>query len=173
MATTKKPRPRSDATKIRAQMRKLAPLGLSRNEMARRIGCAPSTISKYAKDLGLSFDRTRTAEATAAKTMDLAARRTALVEKMMIVAEQGIDAVQSGKIELVQITQAGKVVRVDRDVDQVDRRNALTSAGIAVDKATKLLDRDHGTEQAGSTLDLIEKGILAAARAIGDGEQTE
>lgn len=172
MPTTAPKRPRPDAAQIRARMAELADRGLSRNAMAREIGCSPSTISKHAQALGLSFDRTATAAATAAKTVDLATRRTALVEKMMLVAEEGIDEIRRGRVDVVQITPTGKIVKTTRGVDHADRRNALTSAGIAVDKATKLLDRDSGVESASSTLDLIEKGILAAARAMGDGEQT-
>ncbi|WP_427871252.1 hypothetical protein [Leucobacter luti] len=87
----------------------------------------------------------------------------------MKTAEDALDAIDAGRVELAMITQSGKIVRTKRDVDMTDRRNAVTISGIAVDKATKLLDRDTGVESATSTLDALEAAIGAAARGLLDG----
>lgn len=168
MTTAAKP----DKDETRARIKELHGLGKARNVIARELELAPSTVGNHARAMGLTWDRRATAAATAAKTMDLAARRTGLVERMIVVAEAALDAAEKPKVELAMITQAGRIVKTKRDVDQTDRRNALVSAGIAVDKATKLLDRDTGTATAMSTLDLIEAGIGAAARSFLDGAQT-
>ncbi|WP_156316631.1 hypothetical protein [Leucobacter japonicus] len=81
-------------------------------------------------------------------------------------------AVKGGQVELVQITQVGKIVRTEGDADMTDRRNAMTIGGMAVDKATKLLDRDSGLDGANSTLDALEAAVGAAARLLLDDGQT-
>lgn len=165
-------RDRPDVKETRARIKQMHGEGMARNAIARELGLAASTVGGHAKALGLKWDRSKTAAATAAKLTDLGARRAALVDRMMTTAEQGLDVIDSGEIELAMITQAGKVVKTTRDVDMTDRRNAITIAGIAVDKATKLLDRDTGVDSAESTLDAIEKVIGAAALGLIDGDQT-
>lgn len=165
--------PRPDADETRARVRELHSQGLSRNAIARELNVSPSTVSKRAKEAGLGFDRSQTAIAVAAQSIDLAARRARLVERMMDLAEDTVSIIEAGELEQVQITQAGKVVRTTRKPDMTDRRNAVTISGIAVDKATKLLDRDSGVESATSTLDALEAAIGAAARGLLDGDQTQ
>lgn len=171
---TKTARDRPGADQTRARIAELHASGITtRNGLAREIGCSPSTVSKHAAALGIKFDRATTKAATEARTADLGARRAALVDRMMKAGEDALDQIDRGTIELAAITQAGKVVKTTRDVDMTDRRNAITIAGIAVDKATKLLDRDTGPEAAESTLDAIEKVIGAAALGLLDGDQTQ
>lgn len=171
---TKPARDRPDAEQTRARVAELHAAGITtRNGIARELGCSPSTVSKHAAALGIKFDRSATKAATQAKTADLASRRAALVDRMMTTAEVGLDQIEKGTIQLAAITQSGKVVKTTREVDMTDRRNAITIAGIAVDKATKLLDRDTGVEGAESTLDAIEKVIGAAALGLIDGDQTQ
>ncbi len=90
----------------------------------------------------------------------------------MDLAEETMRAVKGGQVELVQITQVGKIVRTEGDADMTDRRNAMTIGGMAVDKATKLLDRDSGLDGANSTLDALEAAVGAAARLLLDDGQT-
>lgn len=67
----------------RAQARVLSDEGLSCNAIAKRLKCAPSRVSRWAKSEGLSFDRSQTKAAVEAHTVDLAAERLALAEEMM------------------------------------------------------------------------------------------
>lgn len=60
----------------------------TRNEIARAIGRAQSTVSKIAAELGLEFDRTRTAEATRAKVLDAKDRRAQLALDLLADAER-------------------------------------------------------------------------------------
>ena len=62
----------------RDQVRALHSEGCNRNEIARRLGRAQSTVSKIARELGLAFDRSRTTAATEARQADAKARRTEL-----------------------------------------------------------------------------------------------
>jgi hypothetical protein len=79
-------RPITDAD--REQLRELHAEGLSRNEIARRMDRAQSTVSKLAAELDLDFDRTRTRAATAAKVVDAQARRAALALELLGDAEK-------------------------------------------------------------------------------------
>lgn len=62
----------------REQVRTLHAAGFGRNDIAREIGRSAGTVTTIAKQLGLSFDRAATADATAAKVADAKARRAAL-----------------------------------------------------------------------------------------------
>lgn len=62
----------------RRRVAELHAAGKSRNEIARAIGRAQSTVTKIAAELGLTFDRSRTAEATRVKQVDAKARRATL-----------------------------------------------------------------------------------------------
>jgi len=57
--------------------------GTGRNEIARSIGVAASTVSSVAKQAGLTFDRQQTAVAAVAQASDARARRQALGARML------------------------------------------------------------------------------------------
>lgn len=67
--------------------------GERRNDISRRFGRSPSTVSKIAHDAGLNFDRTATAAATKAKQHDNRARRAALAPEFLAKAEQALDKI--------------------------------------------------------------------------------
>ncbi|MGH2820776.1 MAG: helix-turn-helix domain-containing protein [Actinomycetota bacterium] len=75
----------------RERVRALHAEGLSCARIAREIGRAKSTVSGVARDLGLSFDRSKTREATAAQVDDAKARRARLALKLLGLAEQEAD----------------------------------------------------------------------------------
>jgi len=74
-------RPVTDAE--RDQVRAMHADGASRNAIARALGRSPSTITAIADELGLSFNRERTAAATAAKQADNRARRAQLAAALL------------------------------------------------------------------------------------------
>lgn len=156
----KQTRRRTSAADV-AKIVELANSGMARNEIARQVGCAAATVSKYAREAGVGFDREATKAATEASKADLAERRTQLMDRMMDAAERALAIVEQPTVEMKMITQAGRVVTTTRSVDQSDLRNALTTAGIAFDKSTKLLDRDSGVDTAISTLANLEVAIRA------------
>ncbi|WIV43055.1 helix-turn-helix domain-containing protein [Glutamicibacter nicotianae] len=59
----------------RNQIVKLAQAGKSRNDIAKEIGCSPSTVTRWAHRAGIEFDRSATQAATEARKMDLKALR--------------------------------------------------------------------------------------------------
>ena len=70
------------------ELRRLHSEGHGCNEIARRMGKAAATISVTAKQLGLSFDRTRVELATAALKADAANRRARLQVELLQEAER-------------------------------------------------------------------------------------
>lgn len=62
--------------------------GISRNEVARRMGRSAYSVTKMAHSRGLTFDRTKTRAATEAMVADAAARRAALAEALLNDAER-------------------------------------------------------------------------------------
>jgi hypothetical protein len=75
------PRPITPAE--REQVAKLHAAGFGRNEIARTIGRNVASVSKIASQLGLSFDRSATQAATAAKVTDAKARRAQLMHDLL------------------------------------------------------------------------------------------
>ncbi|WP_166644370.1 helix-turn-helix domain-containing protein [Leucobacter luti] len=59
--------------------------------IAERLGVSRSTVSRWAKEDGLAFDRARTAQAVAAHSIDLAVGRQRLAERMLQRAEEALD----------------------------------------------------------------------------------
>lgn len=62
--------------------------GLSRNAIAAELGRSPSTVTKLARLAGVTFDRTATAAATAAKQADNRALRAALERELLLDADR-------------------------------------------------------------------------------------
>jgi len=60
--------------------------GHSCRQIAAKLNVAPSTVSRWAKDNGLAFDRSQTAIAVRAHTIDLAADRLELAQLMIVAA---------------------------------------------------------------------------------------
>lgn len=80
--------PRRVTSADRGAVRRLHAAGKGRNEIAREIGRSVATVTKLATELGLTFDRAATADATAARQADARARRTALALALLDDAEQ-------------------------------------------------------------------------------------
>lgn len=67
----------------REHVRQLHADGLNRNEIAREIGRSPSTVTKIAKALGLTFDRSKTHLAVIAHQVDAKAKRARLMQDLL------------------------------------------------------------------------------------------
>lgn len=127
----------------RRRVAELHAQGLSRNEIARQIGRSQATVSKLATELGLTFDRARTREATRAKVTDAKARRAALALKLLALAEQEAEAFNQ---PCVLHSFGGKdhtynSKTVDRPPAR-ERRDMAATINILVDKHARLIDMD-------------------------------
>lgn len=127
----------------RARLADLHAQGLSRNEIARELGRAQSTISKLAAAAGLTFDRARTAEATRVKVVDAKARRAQLATDLLADAERMRQQLWTpttiynfgGKENTYNEHQ------VERPPFR-DQRDIVHSVGLLVDKHVRLTEVD-------------------------------
>ncbi|WP_206315713.1 helix-turn-helix domain-containing protein [Streptomyces sp. C1-2] len=106
----------------RAQVLNLARAGHGRNEVARRTGIPPTTVTRIAAEAGVTFDRSATAVATQARVVDAKARRSILAAgilddlddarqhlrdatdaKDLFFAAKAVDALASAHVRLVAV----------------------------------------------------------------------
>lgn len=71
-----------------ASIRRLHGEGLALRAIAREVGRAPSTVARFCEREGLSFDRSQTAAAVAAVQVDFAARRAAIQQRYLDIADE-------------------------------------------------------------------------------------
>ena len=156
----------------REQVRRLHAEGLSRNAIAKAIGFSGATVTKIAQGLGLSFDRSKTAAAVKAHAIDLAAERIVLAEEMAAEARRGLALVR-GPVKVFNFggkdNTFNEVVMESAPLSM--RREAVTLAGIAFDKLSRIVERDAGgSEEAVGMLDTLAEGFKAAAERYRAGE---
>jgi len=152
----------------RARLRELHAAGRSCRQIADDLGFSPATISKYARDLGLVFDRAQTDLATRARSIDLLESRQLLAQKMLQIGHDQLDATER---PFLAFNFGGKdntysEHRMPRPpVDAV--RSMVTTAAIAFDKASKILDKANpGLEVAEGILDAAASAFEAAASRL-------
>lgn len=153
---------------IRERVREAIRAGDPRNTIARAFGLSGSTVSSIAKRAGLSFDRSAVAAATKARSVDLAAGRTRLAEKMLAASEDMLDRIDDPYLvfsfggkenDYNEHTLASAPVEV--------RRNVITTAGIAFDKLTRIVENDSGAaDGAIGVLDQVAGALSQAADVI-------
>ncbi|MFI8104716.1 helix-turn-helix domain-containing protein [Streptomyces sp. NPDC086023] len=154
----------------REQVRALHADGHGRNEIARRIGRGPRTVSVIAEQLGLSFDRTATEQATRARVADTKARRAALIERYYAQAEKILTRLERDEHNITEVS-LGKVVRYKAtDLPSADVRNLIQASSAASNQAAKLeaLDTNNGVDDAKSMLGMLRDGLNAAYNAMSD-----
>ncbi|TFC92053.1 MULTISPECIES: hypothetical protein [Cryobacterium] len=149
----------------RALARSLFVSGLSRNEIARQLDLDPATITRWAKAAGLEFDRSATEAAVKAHTIDLAAARIRLAEKMLSASETMLDQIDD---EYLVYNFGGKDNTYEEhtltSAPVEVKRSIVVTAGITFDKLTRIVEKDNGgLEQAVGVLDQIADGFKAAA----------
>lgn len=152
----------------RADVRRLHAEGLGRNEIARRLNRSPRTISVICEEAGLTFDRTATAVATKAASIDARARRTGIMERLYAQAEQLLHRLERGEHEVREVS-FGKVLTYQvEELPAQDVRNLMVAVSTAVDRAAKLeaLNSDSGVNDAKSMLGQLAAGLTAAYQAM-------
>lgn len=151
----------------RAQLRKLHTQELSVRAIAERLCVSRSTVSRWAREEGLAFDRARTAQAVAAQSIDLVAGRQRLAEKMLQRTEEALDDLDKPYIVFSfggrdNVYREHELTRPPVEV----KRNVLTMAGITFDKLSRIVEKDPDVSGAQSVVQSLEAGILAAAAVL-------
>jgi hypothetical protein len=149
----------------RARLRQLHAKGLGRNAIAAELGRSAGTVTKLAAEMGLSFDRTHTVEATAAKKADAAALRAQLT----------LDYLSDAQRLRQQMWQQHKYwdwggkdhlydeVTVDEPTP-ADKLKLMQASATAADRSMKLElhDADKSADDAKSMLGSLAAGLQAA-----------
>lgn len=154
----------------RVRVAELHGQGWSRAAIARELGRAPDTVGRIATAAGLSWDRSATAAAVAAKQIDNKDRRTRLVEggyeqALAVIARlanpDGYDA--------TGMATNGKVVVTHVELPPSQEVKALASAYATFTAAAarmEALDSSNGAEQAKSMLGGLADALNMAAEHI-------
>jgi transposase-like protein len=132
--------------------------GDSCNAIARTLGRSASTVSRYAREAGLSWDSSRTAPATEAKQASNRERRARLVSRLYDRADKIMDRLEAEQFKLVGLDKDGyaRTNVVDADAIPGAEERALTGMVVnALVAAARLEQVDAG--QAGNA---EAKGIL-------------
>lgn len=133
---------------VRQTILDLHSVGQSRNAIAKAAGVAPSTVSKVCHAEGLTFDRTQTRAAVAAKTMDVKAARAQLKEDLLADAQRLRK--QLWEPAMLQNFGGKDNTFAERRIPQpqfVDKKNILTAVALAIDKSLKLEAVDANSEE--------------------------
>lgn len=155
--------------------RELHRQGLSCNAIAKQIGVAPSTISRWASRAGLSFNRAATAAAVKAHTIDLAAARIELAQKMLARSTELLDSLD--KPYLVHNFGGRDNTYAEHTLDAApvevwDKANA--GAARTFDRISRIVEKDgSGVEEATGLLDQLATGFRLAADAYRADDETE
>ncbi|HEY2642301.1 MAG TPA: helix-turn-helix domain-containing protein [Galbitalea sp.] len=149
----------------RAEALRLFDEGIARNEIARRLGISTGVVSRICKAAGRLFDRAQTENATAARSIDLAAMRLELAQEM---AATGLELLKTRHSPYLVYSFGGKEniyaehTLPTPPVETV--RSIVVTAGIAFDKATKVLEKStEGVAGARSLLHSLADGFAVAA----------
>lgn len=142
--------------------RELFDQGLGCNAIARELGVAPSTVSKWAKREGVEFDRAQVAAANQAKVIDGKARRLAIQERAYKRIEATYDRLEAPKFKTLVRTEVG--VEKARELDFVPAQNERDLAQAIqthMNVAIKLeqLDGTHGQDDATSLLTRLGEAL--------------
>lgn len=152
----------------RARILDLHAQGLSRNAIARETGRGAATVSRTLAAAGRTMDRSSTKQATEARQIDLAASRVELAQKMMQRAHTILDGLD-GPYTVYNF--GGKDNTYNEHTFTTPpievQRNALTTAGIAFDKATRIVEAPKD----GADVDAVKAALVDfAAQLYQEGE---
>jgi hypothetical protein len=129
-------------------LRELHAAGHGCNEIARRTGTNPATVSRRCKTLGLTFDRRQTAAGVAARSIDARARRVAIIDRLYARAEKLLDRLDADTFWTLMSVGAGEQQPTELNfVPAVDERYLAHSIGSYLQSAGKLEAIDADAER--------------------------
>lgn len=148
--------------KDRAAVKRLHAQGKSRNDIARAINRSTSTVSKIARELGLTFERGHEVEAaTRARKADLAERRAQFAERLQDIAEREADKMHAPTLYWEWGGKDHKYAeRRQPEPTAADRRAIMSTIATAVDRSLKLVPpKDDGAAESRSVIGDLVAGL--------------
>lgn len=155
------PKPRPVTQEERDRVATLHAQGMSRNDIAIKLNRSGKTVSRVAAELGLDFQRHRTAAATAARVVDARARRAALVMELL----DDVDHLRARLRKPYTVWRLGNegdlFTGLLAEPDARDQRDLMTAITAAIDRSIRLdeYDADPGIDGAKSMLGALAKGL--------------
>ncbi|WP_433465717.1 helix-turn-helix domain-containing protein [Spirillospora sp. CA-128828] len=145
--------------------------GKTRNDIARELGRSQSTITKVARELGLTFDRTATAAATKAKQLDAKARRAQLKLDLLDDAERLRLRLWEPTTVVLSTPKGPAEVRLPLPPAR-DARDIMGAVQAAVRSHVDLdrLDVSDGADNAKSMLGQLGEALQIAADQLGQAD---
>lgn len=145
----------------RALIRELHAQGLGRNAIAEATGLAAGTVTRIAGQLGLSFARSATAAATAARQVDLRDRRQQIVEQLYDRAQANINRLNGPEYRHRVQTATESFVVSDEAPPSPDERNHAQSINSYLTAAARLeaVDADRTSQAARSMLTKLGEAL--------------
>jgi transcriptional regulator with XRE-family HTH domain len=149
--------------------------GFSCRAIAEKLSVAPSTISRWARGEDLRFDRSQTAMAVRAHTIDLAAARLEMTQKLMVSANDALDELDQPYVVYNFGGRDNVYTEHTLDGAPVDARAKVHAlAKVAFDAATRIVERDSGgLDTAVGVLDSLAGTLTAAAEMLRANEAAE
>lgn len=170
--------PVSDAERDRIKI--LHARGESAGAIAKQLGRSQSTITRQCKAMGLSFDRSATAEAVQAHVVDAKARRASLSEAFLANAERLNAQMFEACEDMAPVGGMEPcVLRWNRNEPSfADKEKIARGAGVLADKHMKLAEFDTTDEGAAEARSMLGRLFSSLAEAVsetppGDGGQPE
>lgn len=137
--------------------------GLGRNTIARELKISAGQVTAIAQELGLSFDRAATEQATAARKADLADRRARLEQQLLDDAERlrgqvwaAHEYIDHGGKDFVQVRW------VQDEPTPTDKLKLMQAAGVAIDRSLKI-----AAVEAASGDEPVKALLVELGRALG------
>lgn len=136
--------PLDEAT--RARIVELGRGGMTRNAIAREVGVGPATVNRVCREAvpPVSFERTHTAAAVAARSFDAKAERARLSQRMLAEANAALDRLHAAHV-VVGWYQGDSFEHELAHPTSGDVKNYMLAAAIAVDKHIAL-ERHDGSD---------------------------
>lgn len=163
-------RPRPVTPELRAQVAEAHGRGLGRNAIAREVGCSSATVTKIAREAGLSFDRSETELATRARLIDLAEHRAVLARSFQLRAQELLEAMEGAVVIGNFGGRDNTWNETLLDEPTIEGKKALvTAAATAARAASELVRADlasTSTAEATGMVDALEKGLRGFADAL-------
>lgn len=151
--------PATDAE--RATIAQMHADGASRNQIVTATGLGAGTVSKIARDLGLSFDVARVAPATAIRTAGFKVRRQAIQGRLLARAEKLLDRLEADQYQAVLRHATGDTVETLTFVparDEKDLQYALYGY-LASEERLERVGGDAGIAAASSVVSSLMDGL--------------
>lgn len=133
--------------------------GLPRNEIARRTGVSAGSVTNICNENDRTFDRSATKDASAARTVDLAAARINLAQRLNTAANDMLDMIDQPFTVFNFGGKDNTFAQATLDSAPVEaRRTIITSAAIVFDKVSKVVDGAEDASEASARSMLAELG---------------